>query len=85
MTTWRKDAIEKSFRVYVTQCLMILTQNTAHYYAGVAKDGSPQMFDYGAHVNELWYELIHPREPEPEDNRTVEEVVDDIWANIERR
>lgn len=85
MTTWRKDAIEKSFRTYVTQSLMILTQNTAHYFGGLDGDGKPHMFDYGRMMQLSWLDLIEPKDPEPEDTRTVEEVVDDIWANIERR
>lgn len=71
---------EKSYRTYVTDALQCIAENTTHYITPF--DG---MQDYGRYMTYRWADLVdgNTNEPEEEDNRTVEEIVDDIWSNIQ--
>lgn len=68
---------EKSFKIYVTDALQCISQGVAY-----AMSDEPKM-----HMSVRWADLIECKtnEPEKEDTRTVDEIVDTIWANIERK
>lgn len=64
---------EKKYRVYVTDALQCIAGNTA---------AIPQ--DSGRYMTLRWADVIDGNTNEPEeDDRTTEEIVDDIWKNIE--
>lgn len=67
---------EKMYRIYVTDALKVLAENTTHY------QGAEEMFDYGSTLTVRWIELFEPRKEEPTDNRSCEEIVHDIWERI---
>lgn len=71
-----KQHEEKLYRVYVTDALKTITENTTHYV------GAEDMFDYGASINVRWVELIEPQQEEETDDRSCEEIVHDIWERI---
>lgn len=75
----KADNEEKAFKVYVTDALMAIADNTTHLV------GAEGVVDYGKKFEKRWADLITPQEqPEekPEDNRPSEEIAADIWERI---
>ena len=71
------DKEEKSFKVYVTDALMAIAENTTHLA------GHQGIIDYGRVINQRWYDMINPSiKEEPEDHRSSEEIAADIWSRI---
>ena len=60
---------EKSYRIYVTDTLKAIAENTAK----IIKGG-------GAVMTKRWIDVIEPPKPIKEDNRSCEEIVSGIWA-----
>ena len=71
-----KQDKEKLYRAYVTDALKIIAENTTHY------QGAEEMFDYGSTLNARWIDVLEPQKEEPTDDRSCEEIVDDIWERI---
>lgn len=67
---------EKSFKVYVTDALMAIADNTTHLV------GSQGVVDYGKTINQRWIEILNPPPKKPEDNRPSAEIAADIWERI---
>ena len=67
---------EKSYRVYVTDALMAIADNTTHLV------GTQGVVDYGKTIKERWIDVLNPPPKIPEDNRTSEEIASDIWKRI---
>lgn len=67
---------EKSFKVYVTDALMAIADNTTHIV------GSQGVVDYGKTINQRWIDILNPPPQEPEDTRPSEEIASDIWERI---
>lgn len=67
---------EKSFKVYITDALMAIADNTTHIV------GSQGVVDYGKTINQRWIDILNPPPKEPEDNRPSEEIASDIWERI---
>lgn len=61
-----KNALDEAYRIYVTDCLKLISQNTAQY-AG------------GSHYSVRYYDLI--KKPVVE-TRTSEEIIDGIKAKL---
>ena len=57
---------EKAYRVYVTDCLRVLTENTAKYVQG-------------NYVKMRYIEMI---EPKPEETRTADEIINGIKKKL---
>ena len=72
---------EKAFKIYVTDALMAIANNTTHIV------GAQGVVDYGMTITQRWIELnSKPSEPEkPEDNRSSEEIAVDMWNRIRGR
>ena len=66
---------EKAYRVYVTDALKAIAENTTHYL------GATEMIDYGSSLSMRWIELFEPHEEEVVD-RPCEEIVHGIWERI---
>lgn len=62
MARFEQDAKEKSYRVYVTDCLQALSKNTAKYASG-------------AYITDRWIDRI---EPKKQDTRTGAEIAADV-------
>lgn len=83
----KEESQEKLFRAYVTDALMVISENTTHYV------GASDMFDYGRSLNSRWLDLAEPdkkdqkKEPEKlkEDTRTAEEFAKDIWNRMRKK
>ena len=68
---------KKSFKIYVTDALMAIADNTTHLV------GQSGVVDYGRTIKERWIDLLTPQKPEiQEDNRPSEEIAADIWERI---
>ena len=65
---FEQDAREKAYRVYVTDVLKILAENTAKYSGG-------------SYMKLRYYDLIQPK---PEENRTPEEIIWNMKGKIAR-
>lgn len=75
----RKKARElKSFEAYVTDALMLITENTTH----VATMGG--VVNCGKWLKDRWIDIINdtPIEPQETDDRPCEEIAQDIFARI---
>lgn len=64
----KKQDQEKAYRVYVTDALKTITENTAKY-AG------------GSYMKSRYYDFIHPK---PEETRTPEEIIGNMKEKIAR-
>lgn len=66
-----------AFRVYVTDALQIIAENTTHH---IGKSG---MVDYGRSLTARWYDLTGGKTPTKEkpveDTRSCEEITAAIW------
>ena len=72
-----KEQEEKRYRIYVTDCLQTICENTMHFL------GMNGFVDYGAKMNVRWAELENPpTKKEEKKERTIDEVVDNIWSKI---
>ena len=76
VSEYLKRREDKLYRVYVTDALKTIAENTTHHV------GAEEMFDYGASINVRWIELLEPQQEEETDDRSCEEIVHDIWERI---
>ena len=69
---------EKNFRIYVTDALMAIAENTTHLI------GQGGVVDYGKSISQRWIDIMNPQtqKKEPEDDRPSEEIAADIWKRI---
>lgn len=67
---------EKAYRIYVTDALMAIADNTSHFL------GVNGMVDYGRTMSQRWIEVLNPPPEKPEDNRPSDEIAADIWTRI---
>lgn len=84
ISAFKKEQEEKSFRVYVTDCLQVLTSNTVHHatFNGVV--------EYGSKIKERWVDLLENKKAQPvpeqkEDPRPCTEIAEDMWKRINRK
>lgn len=58
---------------------MAIAENTTHLL------GMQGVVDYGKTIKKRWLDVLEPppeKPEEPEDNRSSEEIADDIWSRI---
>lgn len=67
---------ERLYRVYVTDALKAIADNTTHYL------GANEMIDYGSSLSLRWIDALEPQKEAEEDNRTCEEIVHGIWDRM---
>ena len=75
-----------AFRAYVTDALMMLTENTTHLV------GMNGVVDYGRTFKTRWVELMEYKKPEKdkqeelnEDKRSATEFASDIWKRMKKK
>lgn len=80
-----KKQQDKLYKVYVTNCLQAITENTSHFW------GMNGVVDYGSRMKTSWIDLLEKNtakktenEIDKIDNKTVDDVVDGIWSNIQK-
>lgn len=79
ISSLKSNSEKKSFEIYVTDALMAIADNTTHL---LTMNG---VVDYGRTIKTRWVDMLEPppEEPkEPEDNRSSEEIANDIWSRI---
>lgn len=77
VSEYKRRSEEKLYRVYVTDALKAIAENTTHF-AGL--DG---IVDYGTSLSMRWIDALEPQQQEvEEDDRSCTEIVDDIWERI---
>lgn len=70
---------ERIYRVYVTDALMTIAENTATH---LGLDGP---VEYGGKMTNRWVDIVEKREPHvepPEDDRPCAEIVSGIWERM---
>ena len=68
---------EKYYRVYVTDALKAIVDNSARYLIpGVGE------VDCGTHLTVRWQDMITPQEEVEDDPRTCQEIATGIWDRI---
>lgn len=76
-TAAHKHYEDKLFRIYVTDALMSITENTATH---IGLDGP---VEYGVKMTSRWVEVIEgPKEEPPKDDRPCAEIVSGIWERM---
>lgn len=63
ISSFKQEQENKAFRLYVTEGIKYISENTAHFVEG------------GKYLAISYSDMIEPKE---EDNRTAEEIVDDV-------
>ena len=78
LSEYKRRSEEKLYRVYVTDALKAIAENTTHF-AGL--DG---IVDYGTSLSMRWIDALEPQKEEAveEDDRSCTEIVDDMWERI---
>ena len=80
---FNKKQTEKSYQIYVTDALQAIAENTTHL---VGIDG---VVDYGKALTIRWIEAIESKPQqgveEIEDNRSCDEIVNDMWERMTRK
>lgn len=63
----------------MSDTLKAIAENTTHLvgYNGIV--------DYGMKPGKRWIDIIEPPPEQVEDTRSCDEIIDGIWANIEKR
>ena len=68
---------DKIYRIYVTDALKAIAENTTHYL------GAGEVMDYGTTLSTRWIDVLEPQEIETiEDDRSCVEIVHDIWQRM---
>lgn len=67
------DAEQKSYKVYITDCLQAIAENTTHYLTGNG------MGDYGRSMPKRWLDIIEPPPKIIEEDIDCNEFVADMW------
>lgn len=80
ISLFEKYQEEKSYRIYITDCLQTIAENTTHIM------GMNGVVDYGRKMTMRWLDLIEPKKKKPDLNETMscDQIVDKIWNKIER-
>ena len=68
MTRYKQSQREVAYRIYVTDALRNISENTAKYGGG-------------SYIQSRFADIIHPR---PEDNRTQAEIVEQIRGKLRK-
>lgn len=79
VSEYLKRREDKLYKVYVTDALKAIAENTTHYL------GATEMMDYGSSLTMRWIDVLEPKEEVKEDNRPCTEIVHDIWERINGR
>lgn len=77
VAAFQQEEKELAFRIYVTDALKMLVENTTHYL------GLNGIVDYGRTLTARWYDLVSGNIPETEkpeeDTRSCAEITAGIW------
>lgn len=77
---WLQYQRDLTYRIYVTDCLQAISENTTHI------GGFNGVVDYGKSMPKRWYDFINPAEEQPqEDDRTVTEIAADIFSKMRKK
>lgn len=74
---WELSQRDLTYRVYVTDCLQVLTENTTHFAS------IKGIIDCGKTMPVRWYDFIRKnKQEENKEDRSVEEIATDIFKKI---
>ncbi len=79
ISSLKLDNEEKAFKVYVSDALMAIAENTTHLV------GMQGVVDYGKTIKTRWIDILNPPPKPKEDNRPADEIAADIWNRINKR
>lgn len=79
----RQQKREETYRIYLTDALMAIANNTSNYV------GINGLVQAGAHLDYRYADTLYPQKPEKqeeqkEDNRTMEEQAIDMWERMRK-
>lgn len=83
ISLFSKRQKEKAYRIYVTDCLKTIAENTTHLM------GIQGVVDYGSTMPERWVDLVSPdiekqKKIEEFNNMSTDEIVDGIWNRAKK-
>lgn len=79
ISSLKLDNEEKAFKVYVSDALMAIAENTTHIV------GMQGVVDYGKTIKTRWIDILNPPPKPKEDNRPADVIAADIWNRINKR
>lgn len=84
ISLFHKNQIEKIYRIYITDCLQAIAENTTHLMS--LRQG---VIDYGSKMQSRWMDLAYSdveklKKIDEFNAKTTDEVVDGIWNNIKK-
>ncbi len=79
ISSLKLDNEEKAFKVYVSDALMAIAENTTHLV------GMQGVVDYGKTIKTRWIDILNPPPKPKEDNRPADVIAADIWNRINKR
>lgn len=79
ISSLKLDNEEKAFKVYVSDALMAIAENTTHLV------GIQGVVDYGKTIKTRWIDILNPPPKPKEDNRPADVIAADIWNRINKR
>lgn len=69
----KEETEEKSFKLYVTECLQAISENTTHYLTGNGIE------DYGKSLKKRWIDIIEPPQKVEVEDIDIDKAVSDMW------
>jgi hypothetical protein len=83
ISLFSKKQKEKAYRIYVTDCLKAITENTTHL---MSMNG---VVDYGSTMPERWIELVDvdiekKKKIEEFNSTSADDFVDDMWNRMKK-
>jgi hypothetical protein len=74
---------EKTYRIYVTDCLKVISENTTHLMSNKG------IVDCGSHMTQRWYDIVNvdieeQKKIEEFNNTSTDDFVDDIWSRMKK-
>lgn len=76
ISLFQKEQEDRAYRNYVTECLRIITENTAKTAVLACKDGAEIKY-----ITVSFDDLIHQK---PANEKTAEQIIDDIQSEFYR-
>lgn len=84
ISLFSKKQKEKAYRIYVTDCLKAIAENTTQH---ISMDG---MVECGSHMPSRWIELVDvdiekKKKIEEFNNTSADDFVDDMWNRMKKK
>ena len=77
ISLFQKEKENRAYQIYVTECLRIITENTAKTAALMVGNGDEEI----RYITASFEDMLNPK---PRDERTAEEIISDIKTKLQK-